>query len=82
MLCAWWWLETMRRPRLRNSPINSPAMSRLAAEVIEFHSTSSLSHMAKPSWCIATGPAYFAPALAISSAHPLGSNFGIEKRSK
>ncbi|MDH6565728.1 hypothetical protein M2160_000749 [Streptomyces sp. SAI-117] len=41
----------------------------------EFHSLTWLSHMEKPSWCSATGPANLAPASTNSCAHSSGSKF-------
>lgn len=41
----------------------------------EFHSLTWLSHMEKPSWCSATGPANLAPASTKSCAHSSGSKF-------
>jgi hypothetical protein len=40
----------------------------------EFHSLTWLSHMEKPSWCSATGPANLAPASTNSCTHSSGSN--------
>src|SRR4051812_11735856 len=39
----------------------------------EFHSLTWLSHIEKPSWCSATGPANLAPASTNSCAHSFGS---------
>ena len=74
-LCEWWNVVMYFMPAARYALANSPTTSRLGPMFIEFHWVSLESHMLKPSWCSATGPANLAPERANRSAHCSGSNF-------
>jgi hypothetical protein len=63
------------RPLARMAVENSRSRSRPGPLFTEFHSLTRLSHMEKPSWCSATGPANLAPASTKSCTHSSGSNF-------